>query len=652
MISFITIILFFLYTWGLGFTVTYFLKKPENSLERFFMNVGIGLGVFAILSIFLNFLHIPLDWKIFLILSLALPFYKFLKKPKLPQLNLKIAKSTLFMLAVLIIFFFSLYMYLSGAFSYPYLENEDPWGHAVGAKYVALEKTAYDPVLEGNEVDPVLSYIDPYPPAYDILIGVLHQTSPDLNWTLKFFNTLIISLSFIFFYLFVQLFTKNRNKALFATFLLLAIPSYFSHFIWAHTLVVTLFFPTMYAFEKIKEDKKWMYPAALLVAAIWVSQNLSQPIKLSTMLIIYLVVFSIAHKKFFTRGFAALFGGIAISTVWWGAMIKKYGLQGFLAYFSGGNITNSSNVINKVILSESQGILSFFSKILALVKKVTSAGGSGSRIYNFEDFFIAKSQNMINSPIGLGVVVTLLVVIGVIYIFWKHKSTIVKEKNTWLCVTIFWLIFTFWGVMGIGFPISVARGTFRVWMLLAVPVSLIAIEGYYFLKKLLPNKMLKLSLLVLIIMGVIFTSGVQKYELNSIPWITAGAFQGNIQEAHAYGSWFETIPLNTKVFLYAPRDKITIGFGMNSCAWCQNVVEFREEILYKDAMELHNFLRENNYEYLILNGRMDVRYFNSRFGENDVKELLPQRYNEITSALNQFTPVHQVENGFVVFKVN
>ena len=63
-----------------------------------------------------------------------------------------------------------------GAFRYPYLENEDPWGHSVGVKYVAIEKTAYDPDLErkGVDIDPVNSYMDPYPPAYDILM-MLHS---------------------------------------------------------------------------------------------------------------------------------------------------------------------------------------------------------------------------------------------------------------------------------------------------------------------------------------------------------------------------------------------------------------------------------------------------------------------------------------------
>ncbi|MDP3640715.1 MAG: phospholipid carrier-dependent glycosyltransferase, partial [Nanoarchaeota archaeon] len=286
MSSSITIILFFTYLWGLGFTATSFVRdKPSNIWERQLLNLGIGLGIFPILSIFLNFLHVPLDWRIFLLLSLAFPLGVFVRKIAKKQLptvkdiltNLKpqvrLTKSNLILLGVLCIFAFSFFMYTKGAFSYPYLEDEDPWGHSVGVKYVALEKNAYDPpVGEPGQVDPVLSYIDPYPPAYDILLGILHQTSPELQWTMKFFNALIISLSLIFFYLFAKEFMRNQNKALLATFFLAAIPAYLSHFIWAHALAVTIFFPTVYAFYKIREDSRWMYPAIILLASVWVSQ--------------------------------------------------------------------------------------------------------------------------------------------------------------------------------------------------------------------------------------------------------------------------------------------------------------------------------------------------------------------------------------------
>ena len=223
----ITIILFFVYTYGLGFSLTYFLKNAENFWERNLMRIGIGLGSMVVLGILLNFLHLPIDWKIFLVVSLILPFYDLFKRIKtktIPKINIPLTKSNLFVLIVLLIFIGTLFMYASGAFKYPYLEDDDPWNYAKGVKYIALEKTAFEP--EGFDEKGIFHYIEPYPPGYSLIMGVLHQTSESISWTLKFFTSLIISLSIIFFYFFVKKFTDDKSKALFATFVLAAIPCF------------------------------------------------------------------------------------------------------------------------------------------------------------------------------------------------------------------------------------------------------------------------------------------------------------------------------------------------------------------------------------------------------------------------------------------
>src|SRR3989338_1326921 len=119
MISYITIVLFLVYLLGLGFTSLYFLPKPESRSERHLLYIMMGLGVFPILAIVLNFLHIPLDWKVFLGLSLIFPVYVFgnkllkqeLKLSAFPSSQFKLPKSSLFLLAALLIFAVTLFMY-------------------------------------------------------------------------------------------------------------------------------------------------------------------------------------------------------------------------------------------------------------------------------------------------------------------------------------------------------------------------------------------------------------------------------------------------------------------------------------------------------------------------------------------------------------
>ncbi|MBI2668952.1 hypothetical protein HYX14_03860 [Candidatus Woesearchaeota archaeon] len=663
MASFITIVLFFAYLLGLGFTATYWVRKPEHFLERLMVYAAIGLGVFPILSIILNFLHIPLDWKIFLLLSVAFPVYILIRKIQKREYHFSfrpvLRKSDLILIAALLIFAASLFMYVKGAFAYPYLEDEDPWGHAVGVKYVALEKNAYDPpTSQVGAVDTSLSYIDPYPPAYDVMMGISHQTSPEMQWTLKFFNALIISLGILFFFLFAKEFTQSSGKALLATFFLAAVPAYMSHFIWAHSLAIALLFPALYALWKIREEKNWMYIAAIMVASIWVSQNVEQPLKLTTMMLIFIIVAGITLRRSIKWELTAVGSGILLSMVWWGTMVQKYGLRNFVRYYTGDKVFSAgaepavssvaSSVSDAASSATSSGILQ---KLLSLWKSFTGAGGSASRAYSTNDFFIAKENNMINGPIGIGLVVSLLVLFGLIYVLWKYRSSIVEEKNSWLAVTLFWLIFTFWAVNGATFPVSVARGSFRSWMLLAIPVAILAAEATHVLMRI--GKKFKVPafiVLVLIVAGALFTSGIQKYKYNTTLWPTSGSF---VQQAEPfeYGQWFATIPPNTPVFLYAPRDKLVIGYNAYTCVWCEDITAFRKTILEKDAKELHSFLASHQYEYLILNGAMDRKYFMGGFGENKTNELLPRRYEEIQKS-GLFTPVYYKENLFLVLKVN
>ena len=140
-----TIILFFIYTWGLGYTATKFIKNSENFLERNLMRIGIGLGIIPFLGVLINLTRIPLDWRIFLVLSLIMPLLDLfksdvIKQKKLPVIKLRLNKSNISILVVLLLFSLSLFMYASGAFRYTWLEDDDPWHHATGIKYVALEK--------------------------------------------------------------------------------------------------------------------------------------------------------------------------------------------------------------------------------------------------------------------------------------------------------------------------------------------------------------------------------------------------------------------------------------------------------------------------------------------------------------------------------
>ncbi|MEK6900385.1 MAG: hypothetical protein AABX05_04650, partial [Nanoarchaeota archaeon] len=379
---------------------------------------------------------------------------------------------------------------------------------------------------------------------------------------------------------------------------------------------------------------------------ILVTQNFEQPIKFATLTMIYILVFSLVYRKFLWQHLVSLFSGIAISFSWWAVIINKYGLSQFLAYY-GGDVINKGDT---VVLSSSGTGFEPINFIFSVWQSFTNPGGTASRTYSFSDFFFAKGANMINNPIGIGVVLSLLTLSGVALLLWKYKSTLTQKENGWRSLILFWLIFTFWAVNGLNFPISVARGAFRSWMILAIAIALVAAEGIYLIKDLINSKTLKYGFLFLVLTGIILTSGLQKYQVNTSIWPTSGSFSGP-SEPFQYAEWFKAIPDNTKVFTYAPRDKLVIGLGKFSCAWCQEVISFRNDIIDKDAEELYLFLKSNGYEYFIINGPMDFRFYSERLLSENHEEALNNKYQEKLSSGNFETPVKIGDNA-IALKVN
>ncbi len=615
--SIITIILFFLYSWGLGFTVTSFTKNSDNFLERNLIRIGIGLAVIPLVGVILNLLHIPLDWRIFLILALIYPIAclaKNYKQIKLPEFKLKIRKSDIAILVVLLMFALTFYIYASGAFKYPYFEDHDPYIHALTVKYVSTEKTILDPPTYD------FPYIDPYPPAYTLIMGLLHQTSPSIMWTLKFFNALIISLGIIFFYFFAKGFIKDKNKALFATFILAAIPCYLSHFIWSHALVPTLFFVAMYCLEQIKNDKKWIYTSLLAISAFPLIQP-EQSIKIFILLSIYITVKSIIDKKLLTKEFFAIICGYLLSILWW---YNKLGRQ----FSSEAKIHSGNNFATIGLFQKLKNIFPY-------------DGGTGTRAYSFNDFFVAKSQNMINNPIGIGIVISVLLIASLVLIFINYKKLLDKESY-WIPITLFWLLFAFLGVNSMTFKLPIGLFAFRFWMLFAIPVSLLAVEGAWFLTALFKKLGVgKLITLILILSGVLLTSGYQKYAVNTAMWMPPlGGLMSSVEELQGYVE-LKSLEPNTKVFSFCPDSYINIiAFDKFICSWCEEETNILKRAVNLSSGELSQFIKQQDYKYLIVDSNCATG-----IGVNKTDELI----NGIMASNKAQLVTNKI--GFLLFKV-
>ena len=84
--------------------------------------------------------------------------------------------------------------------------------------------------------------------------------------------------------------------------------------------------------------------------------------------------------------------------------------------------------------------------------------GTGDKIYNFSDFFIAQKQNMINNPIGIGIVIFLLTFFAILlfyYSFYNYaRNAKEKSKKSFYALAIIELTSLVLLVMGLVFLVG------------------------------------------------------------------------------------------------------------------------------------------------------------------------------------------------------
>lgn len=251
-------VLYFLFiSMGLGLAAWKLLgMSEEDGVARLVLYIAGGMVVFVQATTVLGFLHLS-NWLTYLVLTVALLALAFRKG----DFSLKMAAPSgvsdasevsgaygvsRTWVIVSLIFVVHLCVYFSGATGYPWLEDDDSWGHATAVQYAS----AFSTYIQPDHLP--IHYLAPYPPFFDVLLGVLFQVSGgSLQMVLKFFNALIISLAIPFFFCWARTIIGER-KALWATFILAALPCFMSHFIWSQSLAVTLVFPALYFLERFR----------------------------------------------------------------------------------------------------------------------------------------------------------------------------------------------------------------------------------------------------------------------------------------------------------------------------------------------------------------------------------------------------------------
>jgi len=576
-------------SWGLGYSLlSLFRLDIKSQIEKHIMNIGIGLGVFPILSILLNTIRIPLTWYLFLLIAMLIPikdavcyftgYSKIKPEEKTRQKKARIFKLTKLNLALIIlfiIFFVHLSVYLKGAFIFPYLEDGDPWAHADVSQYIAETKSYSIPAADWK----IFHYTEPYPPAFAVMNAMLYQINPDLKWILKFFNSFIISLGILFLYFFMLRLMKSPLKAVFAAFLLAVVPCYLSHFIFAASLAVTLFFPAFYVYSRINENRRWLFIAGIISASIFVTQPITAGV-FGIIAGLYWIIGVVLYRNLQKDIFIAIVLSVGLSWIYYIPMLIKFGFNAFATKL---------------------GFYMFLGENKQVTQGVT---------YTFQDYFFSPIANKIDQATGFGpffFIALILSLLLFLFLIKKLYKSLDKEKSRWIILSYIIFILTFIATESNHFKYTFFPT--RIWVYMAVAaVIIVAFGTFSLLNSFSISKKARYCILGIFILGLVLTSGIPKYKVQTSNWPPDyGYFQLTQDDTRVYSPelagylWMEeNVPWKSKAMeLCWPSDQLAAGFNMDSQTADKEIRQFKSELDEKTANEIISFAKQKDYDYII-----------------------------------------------------
>lgn len=676
-----SIIYFFVVTIGLGFLIDLLVKEwKADFLEKIVIRLGTGITIFTVLGVIFNFLHIPLDWKVFLAAALIITIaaFYFKKNEIISDFkfdSFKLGKNQIYTVLVFVMFGITAYMYIHGSFAYPWFEDGDPYGYAMTSKYIAEEKTY-------SSLNHYSHYSEPYTQGYQIFMGMMYQVNDSLYWSMKFFNALIISLSILFFFYFVKTFTRNKDIALVSTFALFAIPCWMGHFVFSLNFNMALIPILLYALYNIDRDKNWTYITGIIIASLLINHS-STSLTALMLISIYYTNKVFVDEDINKNIIHAVLIGLVLASIFFVPSYLKYqgkfneggGLGGFdIALSMIGKVNIFVILLGALILiglailyylkfndillkfrnySEKEiGIkykiflISFALVMIFLIfsPALINIRGSASRDYTFNDFFIAQKGNMTNNPIGVGIVLSIMFCAGIVLILF-NISNLFDKKRFWLSTTLIWALFTLLFTLGTYF--SIAYIPFRMWTFFALFAALIIGYSAYSLSKLLNNQFLAIAFVILVVIFSIPTSFSQKYWHNTAEWPEHVIL---VPESRELYLWMRDggIPNDSKVYPLCIGPDAMYGYDMDAQAWKDEIISNQDDNIYyrnslnKTIEDNYNFLTRYDFDYVIL-GASCIAVTKSD------PDLLNSKINSMINSSN-FKVVHMTKTE-VLFEV-
>ena len=584
----ISLVCFCLISSAIGVVINGFLKE-RGQLERILMSLAFGVCSFPIVGVIFSSFN-GLSLLLLSVLSFCVLAMYF--KPsdlKIPS----VSRSESLVILMAISLFAVFYM---GGFSVPWLEDGDPNGHAAAASYIAHYHTYSKPADMF-----VARYMEPYPVGFQMWMGVLAQDGYDIVSTLRIYNYIFISLGLIVFFYFMRAISNDDNLSVCSTFILLALPTFSTRFIFSQALAITQVIMIMYLIAlAMKGNRSRFKYGGIVLGSLFITQTTSSAI-MGGFLIIWLLFDSVINRKL---NMGILVSVIAIGTViggtWWTYEFNKYG-------FDKVKTQMGLDIMSKGIIGFSDPVKEF---------------------YTIGDFINSNEANKIDNMRGVGAAAFILMLYGVL------KSFAVRKEYQILMVL--WLIFGILGVYSNYLPVSLIPS--RFWAYMSIPFA--AVAGYGLVG--LVRKDLGIIGFVAIV-GLLATSAYPKYVVNGQAWESARLFTKGDHAVQAYMAANSTVgakafdacmyervwsmnlwddPLDKEAIIFKNVLVNVSAYGWDSEGWLKLNHNGGSRVFDSPIAEVYDFLKAKGYKYLLVNtkcignGINNVAY-EDRIGEFD-----------------------------------
>lgn len=601
----LTILLFLLWSVVYGYCILRIARQTSEDLfTDTILSFPVGLACFVFFASILSMVG-SLTWYNFALASAILVIQAIRSQP----LQLQLPKPTWSWLIIASLFAIHLYVFYTGAFSYPWLEDDDPWDHASAVRYISEFRTFTQPQPAH------IHYLAPYPPFYDTIMAMLFQAGGTISGIMKSYNVLLISLCIpMSFLLFRELF--GERPALFATFIITCIPSFMSHFIWAQSLAMLFLI------------------AALYLSIRWLKRPTPNASRLTPLTLIM-----VAFALFVTQPSVAAIGGImlCITILSWrlaeSPSLSSIRLDDFSPIMSGFGIALLLFWIPMAGTYGIDGISRHTSASMSFVTDKTEDTGGGI-VYGLTDLMDAPTTSRMDQPTGWGIGIFILVVFGSLLAMQDSKK---PELATILLLFCFCLI----GLEANLLPIKLMPH--RFWVFLAIPAAALAGHALEYVYIRINDRASASIILVMILLIITFTSADAKWTLEGKSnWPPGVSFVSPIQLS-GYINLSASLPASTKVFSYCSPENLANGFNMYGYQWSDEVYNYKYVSIVDTNTANYQFLTKYNYTYLII----DHSCLNRRTSDEIMSKL------QMLSADPRFTlDDNRSQPAFLVFRVN